>query len=226
MPAMSVAAAGASRGFALVRVDLDLPRLGAWTADLVIASESVLEGKVEIRIGSSLVLAGTVSRGRTYRGLAHARVVAGANGLRSKVTPKHYTTPTLRKVVNDVLADAGEALAPSSDTAVLNTQLFNWTTMRMPAGQAVRCLVERAGDDISWRHLPDGTVWIGRETWPTSPITEFADGEGGSPEADVVDVILVSPEVLPGTTLGGRQIDHVQYVATAAGLRSTLWLVS
>jgi hypothetical protein len=226
MPAMSIRAVGATRGFSLVEAIVHLPRLGAWTADLLIAHQDFMAGNVEIRIGDSLVLVGSISRAGIDRGLLHARIVAGANGLRVAVKPKHYTSPTLRKVIADVLGDVGEALSPMSDAAVLNTQFEHWTTIAMPAGQAIRCLVERAGTDIAWRHLPDGTLWVGRDTWPESAVTDFSEAAGASPQADVWEVTLVSPEVLPGTTLGGRRVDQVGYHVTAASLGTTIWVAA
>ncbi len=226
MPTMSIAAPGAARGFALVSATIAMPSLGAWTADLVIDSQETVSGKVEIRIGKDLRLVGTVSRAEVYQGLTHAIIVAGANGLRVDVKPRHYTTPTLRKVLGDVLADVGEVLSSSSDVAVLNTQFEHWTTIAMPAGQAIRCLVERAGDDISWRHRPDGTMWVGRETWPPSAVQDFSEADGASPQSDVWKVTLLSPEVLPGTTLGDRRVDHVEYRITADRFGTTLWVAA
>lgn len=226
MATISIAPAGAPRGFGIVSGNVYLPRVGAGTADLVIATQTALARKVELTLGS-VVLSCTVIRAVVEQGLLHARIVTGANGLRLPVKSKHYTGPLLNLVLKDVLADVGESLSPTSDAAVMGIQLEHWTTIAMTASQAVRCLVETAADDIAWRHQPDGKVWVGRETWPVSAVKDYSDVQGASPQADVWELSLLQPEVRPGTTLGGRRIDAVEYRIVAGGaLGTTVWIAS
>jgi hypothetical protein len=222
------------KGLGIISGTMHLPRIGAWTADIEIASDKPLRGRVEIRIGpdAGLVLVGTISRSEIYRGSLHARIVGGGNGLGRLANPKHYTTPTARLVLTDILADVGEQLG-ASDPNVVDFQLEHWTTMRVPAAQAIRCLLglieseDPSGEAIAWRIQPDGTLFVGHELWAESEVKTFRQRIGASPQADVWEIELVDPELLPGTTLAGRRIDGVEYRFNGAGLMATtVWLAA
>lgn len=225
MSALTLTAAGAGAGFAVVSGTINLPRVGAWTADLVVANPEPMTGRVDLQLAGGLTLKGAVARGGVLEKLFHARIVAGANGLRTFVRPKHYTAPSLRVVLSDLLANAGESLSSTADRQALNRQFEHWTTIKMPAARAIRCAIERAGSDLAWRHLPDGTFWLGRETWPESTVTDFTESDGATPEAGVIELSMVAPGLMPGTAIGGRRIDHIEYVTTGGRLRAVAWLL-
>ena len=212
--------------FAVISGSIRLPRIGAWTADLLISSPAAMSGKVDLVLSSSLTLKGTVARAGVLEQVLHARVVGGGNGLRSNVRPKHYTAPNVRVVLSDLLADVGETLSTSSDRAVLTSQLQHWSTFEMPAAAAIRCVLERAGvDDVAWRILPDGTFWVGSETWPKTSVSDFIEVEGSSPETEVLDLAMVAPGLLPGTELSGQRIDGLEYTVNGGKVRAVAWLI-
>jgi hypothetical protein len=212
----------AAEGLSVISGRIGMPRIGAWTADLWVASSTVVTGPVDLQVSPGLTLRGTVARAGVHETLLHVRIVGGANGLRSFVTPKHYTAPTLRVVLKDLLADVGETLSSTVSASLLNTQFPHWTTMQMPAARALRCLLERAGSDIAWRHLPDGTLWIGSETWPESSVS-YAELDA-RPEDALLHLILDAPELLPGTAITGRRLDTLEYEFGGSGLMTTAWL--
>jgi hypothetical protein len=219
---ITLAPAGAAEGLAVISGRIGMPPIGAWTADLFVASSALVAGVVDLVLSPRLTLRGTVARAGVHDTLLYVRVVGGANGLRSLVRPKHYTTPTLRVVLTDLLADVGETLSTTVSPSLLNTQLPRWTTAQRSAGVSIRCLLERAASGISWRHLPDGTLWIGSETWPESSVA-YADLDA-SPEDGVLKLILDAPELLPGTAIAGRRIDTLEYEIREGGLITTAWL--
>lgn len=219
---VTLKAAGAAEGSTVISGRIGMPRIGAWTADLFVASSVVPTGPVDLQVSPRLTLRGTVTRAGVHETLLHVRLVGGGNGLRSFVTPKHYTAPTLRVVLKDLLADVGETLSSTVSPALLNTQFQHWTTLRMPAARALRCVLERAGSGISWRYLPDGTFWIGSETWPESSVV-YAELDA-SPEDDLLSLILDAPELLPGTALAGRRLDALEYEMRPGALITTAWL--
>lgn len=224
MGAILLRPAGASAGPAVLSATLELPRVGAWVAEVSLATDSVPSGKVELVLGDVLTIKGTVSRAAVFEGRVSARVVAGADGLRKAVIPKHYTSPTVGVVLRDILGDVGEAQSASIASALLSTQLEHWTTIAMPAGQALRCLAPMAGADIAWRHLPDGTVWLGSEAWPDSRVTDYAD-VSASPGDATVEIHLLTPELLPGTLLGGRRVDALEIRVSGGSVDATAWLL-
>jgi hypothetical protein len=220
--AITLAPAGAPEGFAVISGRIGMPRIGAWTADLWVDNSAVMTGTVDLQVSPRLTLRGTVTRAGVHETSLHARIVGGADGLRTLVAPKHYTTPTLRVVLKDQLADVGETLSSTVSASLLNTQFPHWTTMQMPAARALRCLLERAGSDIAWRHLPDGTLWIGSETWPESSVS-YAELDA-RPEDALLHLILDAPELLPGTAITGRRLDTLEYEFGGSGLMTTAWL--
>lgn len=215
---------GQTAGAVVSSGSIELPRIGPWRADLRVDSPAAITGPVEIRIGKSDVLKGTIVHGRSvmYEGYFRARVAAGGAGMRVKVNPKHYTSPTLRNVLSDLCADAGEAISSTADSATLLTQFAHWTTMGMEAGLAIRLLMESAPSGTVWRMLADGTLWVGQETWPVSRVTDFRE-VAQTPEDAVVEVGLEEPFLLPGTTLGGRKLDQVNIEITGGKVKTTVW---
>lgn len=168
-------------------------------------------------------MTGTVVRGDTPTGALRTRIVAGANGLRAMVKPRDYHQPAFTTVLRDVLADAGEKASPTIVSAVLTRQMAHWTTLAMPAGQALRNLVELGAPGMSWRHLPDGTVWVGAEAWTPWP---EALAETEVMAEDGVSVFgLEYPYLLPGYTIDDRKIDVVELTAEGGKVRARVWWV-
>lgn len=199
-----------------------MPRVGAWHADLVVDAAQALAGAVTIA-APGITLVGTVSRGGVYAGVNHVRVVAGADGLRRAAEPKHYTSPTVRLPLVDLCKTAGESIAGSSSTQVLNATILNWTTVRAPIGRIVAALLEQA-PAASWRMLPDGTLWVGVETWPASAIDDEATTLlDESPAGGSMVLGATAPSLLPGTVHRGVRIDYAEHTITGDKIRTRLW---
>jgi hypothetical protein len=203
---------------------ITLPRAGAWHADLVVDKPDALTGAVSINIGEgTLVLRGTVVRGGAFVETARVQVVGGADGLSETAEPKHYTGVSLGLVLGDLLKTAGETLSPTADSSVLARGVEHWTTLGLPIGRIIGRLMSTAAPDATWRVLPDGTVWVGIESWPDSGLAE-SDYEI-THQADDQDMAVIGievPRLLPGTELGGRRVSVVQYHIDA-GIRMEAW---
>jgi len=83
--------------------------------------------------------------------------------------------------------------------------------------------MERAGSDVAWRVLPDGTVWVGRDSWnPT----------GGDTKADILTADLTigvvrtgfMPGVHPGETFRGARVSYVEHALSFEQLRTRIWM--
>jgi hypothetical protein len=211
-------------GFAVNRGNILLPRIGVWAADLELSATVDVTGQVEIEIAAGPTLVGTVVSGELAYGYVCARVVAGAAGLGKETEPKHYVGATVRTVLVDLMRTAGETLSGTIDPALLTLPLAGWTTLRMPVGEALAALVGSgmpAG--TAWRFLPDGTLWIGAETWPDSAVEEWREFDR-LPREGRLELGLDSPALLPGTVLGDDRIDYVEHWIDSKGARATAWL--
>lgn len=222
MGRLELARAGAQEGSPLVSAKLHFPLIGAWSADVQVASGEALTGKVDLLIDETRWVA-TVARGGVFDGSFRARLFAGGNGLRSKAEPRQYTSPTLGIVLADVAKDVGEAISGTADASITGVQLEHWTTMALPASQLIRCLLDFAPAQVVWRHLADGTIWLGQDAFEDGGIEDFAE-VNESPEDGSVDLQLVSPLLYPGTTIGGRRIDSALVTVTGSETRARIWL--
>ncbi len=233
-----------------LRGRLAFPRTGAWYADLRVAfNDSEAQsttGADATAIGDSfmktvakqstididdgrLILVGAPEPGGLWQEVNHVRLVGGAGGLRKTAAAKHYTTATVRVVLGDLLAGAGEKLSPTSDAVVLGTTIVTWTTVAIATGRLITQLLRTAAPAANWRVLPDGTVWVGVEKWPDSGLVEGDDYQvlTQDPARLYAKLGIEVPLLLPGTTLGegteARRVSYVEHVLDDPETRSEVW---
>ncbi len=198
-----------------------LPRVGVWTADLVVDDADGLAGRVAVTVDGGLALSGTVLRSGVGAEVTSARLVGGAGGLRRTIASVPHRNALLSDVLAAALADAGETAA--TDLGDLSAAFAHWIRRASPAAQVVAD-VARAGG-LVWRVRADGTVWVGAESWPAYAPADVElvawDDRSGS-------LVLSGSTlgVLPGQTLtaGGRtvRVGGVEHYATASALRTTV----
>lgn len=153
---MSVTLAGSP----VSALTLTRPRVGAWVADVELAEGPAPSGAVVLAIeGRSW--RGAVASGGVELGRWSGRVVGGAGGLAPVLGPGAFADCDLRTVLAETLREAGEAL--SADAGDLSAAVSRWARAAAPAAHAVADVARAAG--FAWRVLPDGTVWVGPETW-------------------------------------------------------------
>lgn len=209
----------------VARGTLSMPLVGAWTADLLVENDDdEPSGAVVLSIAGELELHGTVLRSLNHRGMAQVRVVGGAGGLQKSAAPKFYRAAKIGDVLRDLVTDAGETLSDTSDSSALSASLDYWTTITSPTGLMVAALMPSAPGGTGWRVLPDGSLWVGPETWPDSGITEWAEiSEDGCNAA--IEVGLDAPVLVPGTLLGERKAGSVEHTIEADAIRSIVFEV-
>jgi len=213
-------------GFDVLEARVSLPRVGAWQADVRVDKPDGIDGAATLIIDGGLTFAGTVARGGAFLEATWLRIGAGADGLRKQARPKFYNATALRIVLSDLLATAGEKLSATADPRTLGARLDGWTTIAQPIGNAVAVLVARgAPADTAWRMLPDGSFWLGAETWPDSGLTDAnVDTLEERPELGQIMLGTVAPALRPGTTLAGRRVSYVDHVITPEAIRTRVLL--
>lgn len=200
-----------------------LPRQGVWHADLVLESNAAPSGAVTLRLGASLSLRGTVVRAGIFAGQVRARVVGGAGGLGTELAPRWYAGAPRELPLRDLVEEAGEQLASTSDPSLLGEVLTpGWARLRGSAAAALARLLEGTG--ASWRILPGGALWVGPETWPTA--SGMADLVVLEEDRSRGRLVLVSeaPTLLPGQTLRGDRVSDVEISIEPERLRVEAWL--
>jgi hypothetical protein len=187
---------------------IDLPLTGIWMADVKMGDQVAPDvGTYVTATLRDTAMPAMVATSELVDGIVHMRLIGGKGGLGNTSRPKHYHAPLLRHVLADLLRDAGETLSPTSSASVLSLSLEAWTTLRRPTGATLAALCAVAG--ANWRVLPDGTVWIGVETWPESTAQVRSLARDGAAASNTLGTD--GPEVWPGTTLNGRRVDGVIY---------------
>jgi hypothetical protein len=185
-----------------------LPRTGVWLADLRVNDQDALTDRLVMKLGA-VAMPSAVAKAELIGGMTEVRLVGGAGGLGEPARPKHYHRPLVRHVFADLLRDSGEVQAAASTPAVLSKDLEAWTTLGLSTGAMLASLCRVAGSDVNWRVLADGTVWIGIETWPDSPVDARTIESDGANAASIIGTDI--PGLWPGTLLGGRRVDYVRH---------------
>lgn len=163
-------------GLQVVGGSLLIPLVGAWTADLQLATDQQLSGPAQVVIGN-LTLQGFVYRAKPYGGQVRARLVGGAGGWRTPIKPQGYGISQGVKL-STVLQDAAAAARPTPDAPSEQIQIF----ADVSVGQAfVRAAFNTSvASDVLWQMIalgymkawyvdPKGVTQTG--PWPVTTVT-------------------------------------------------------
>lgn len=152
----------------IVRGDLDLVRVGAWTADIYLSTtEAPTVGTTTtLTVGGTQRIGTVIASSADYLQVK-CRVVAGAGKLGVVTEARDYQGFTASTIAQDTLQDAEET--PGSWGA-LDVYCPHWTRRQVPCIENLRrlCRLLTAEDVLSdgivttsaprWRVLDDGTV--------------------------------------------------------------------
>jgi hypothetical protein len=207
-------------GVPILRASLRLPRVGVWHADVVAMTDQSLADPVVLSSVEGLTLRGSIVRSGVWAGWYHLRVAGGAGRLPTALPAKPYEQVTADFVVRDVLI-VGETLSNTSDRGVLATTLPRWTRTRGPAGAALGSIV--AAICASWRVLPDGSVWIGIDTFPELTSTPYFTELEEAPHLGRAVLGVEDPWLVAGVTFLGRKVSYVVHTVDARGARTEVF---
>lgn len=202
---------------------LRMPRLGRWSARVQIVDSDAFhdeftEGKPCELGDDATTLAGHVHRARADSDVL--MIAGGPDALDDVVSARSFDQATLKQIAADTLAN-GASLSQTSTPAVVGVRLDYTRVLDTMLG-AVKALAGFTGAD--WRVLPDGSMWLGTDTYPT--LLDFdatvldADGASGT-----VLVAVDSLALRPGVTWRGYRVSDVEHSFSAAeSLRTTVWI--
>lgn len=145
---------------------LHVPPVGPWWADAVLVDGSEVSGSVEIAIGDSLTLRGTVipARAGLFAEQRSTRIVAGGGGWASMLDARAYHNDSgvsARTVAADAATAAGETLGAFSPAF----PIVGIDYVRTSGAAAVA--LEAAIGDVAWWVGYDGVTVVGARSTST-----------------------------------------------------------
>jgi len=222
-----------ANGKGVIAATICMPRLGAATADLIVDSQTDITGSCLLVIESGLQLRGFAARTGIWQDTSYVRWTAGAGGLSKLATPKHYRSVSARVVLLDLCRAGGETLSATSDPRTTGLSLAAWTVISGRPGEAggtvgngiSALLMDGRLTANAWRVLPDGTIWVGAETWPDAGLKNVVDYQelGRLPHEGRSELGFEAPTLLPGVSLGGRRVSYVEHTLRDDTVRTTAW---
>ena len=209
-----------ANGLPVLRAEVVETYQGNWVAALDVDSNEVLSGALELVIGE-ITWRGTIVPGRSGLDGGHVRVIVegGAGGLRQELGCRFFSEPTLETLVADLMRETGETAASDSDD--LRTFVYpRWLRTACWAAGSLTTMCDVAG--LTWRMKRDGTLWVGKDTWPEvkPQATEILPLPGIAEHVFAVP----SPEIRPGTTFRGERISTALTQVGPSALRQEVWI--
>lgn len=208
-------------GRPVVELAMGMPRIGVWWAQCALAdNEPAPAGKLELDL-NGYALTGSVLRSAVNSGTPIAMIAGGGGALSTKLRPKSYRQQTLRLILTDILGAAGDVVSSDSEAAVLGTIIPAWVIANRMAGEALASLVAYV-DGAAYRYRPDGTLWVGHETWPLSSVEDVEELDN-DPLRRKLTMFAPTPSVQPGETWGeAGQIGYVEHYLREGTFRTQL----
>lgn len=214
-------------GAPVVSAVIEAHREGAWTADLVIDTETAPSGVVDVTdVSGTVLLRGRVLRAEAPFGRAEVRLVGGVGALATVLPPRYYRGATVRTILADLARETGSTLADDLG-AEASRELAAW--VRVGGDDAVTALrhLLRAALPAgwTWRARFDGSLWLGADSWPDviAPEVEVVDrrparGELAVRAATVAELLAIEP----GMVFEGLDVCSVRIDASGDRLRAVL----
>jgi len=192
--------------FPLLSGAVKIPRVGPWTAEVEIRTETAYTGPATLKLENTEFV-GTASRS-SLKGPSRVAcaVVGGAGGLGVEVPARQYVAPKVSLVLGDILRVGGESLSTTVSASLTGRVLTSWQRASGTVSEAIAALAEALG--VSWRVLLDGTIWLGTDTWTeATPACQILDDD----QATGTVQISLTPSLLPGTTFRGQRLEYVRH---------------
>ena len=208
-------------GLPVLSLSMLLPGIGVGVIEVDASGDTALSGTVAIK-DDSLSWAATAVRSGVFTGRSRAKLVLGTGGMRAEIPAKSYTGVTVKSVLTELLAAAGESFDTESTASVLSRVLPYWTRPKATAATAISGLAHSVG--AVWRVRPSGKVWFGVDSYATQTFAHVAIDQD-----DIEGRYTIASdhlELRPGVTFNGRRVSRVRHVVNDAGARTHYWVES
>jgi hypothetical protein len=210
-------------GLQITSGTLLVPLIGAWTADVALATAQSLPVGPAIVVIGNLTLQGFVYRSAPYGGQVRARIVGGYGGWRTTIPAQGYGTSQgvkLSTVVQDAAAACGERVSIFADVTI--GQAFARCSFAASVASDVLWQMIALGYMSAWYVAPSGVTQTG--PWPLATVqTPFVPTDQRPDEGVIVVATEDYASWMPGATFthplltGTYTSAGVQYVWTDDG---------
>jgi len=214
-------------GFDVQEGEVHMGLRGAWFARLVVSAETLPSGQVTLTVDGNDWLKGTVLSAGEFLFQTTVRLVGGAGGL-SKDVVGAFQAAKLSDVLAAIAQQSGESLSGTIAGDVQAVPLQLWTLGRCTAAHALDELAQAAtaylSKSIGWRILPDGTLWMGEESWPAQDLPADSVIAAASPAEAWTWLGCRAPWLVPGVDLASvGQVLGVDHELGPDRMRSRAW---
>lgn len=208
--------------------DLLCPYYGNFSAHLVLSDANAAPtGKV------TLVWFGTSFSGYSIRsgdneGRYSCLVVGGNGGFWKTVPSKMYDYRVKANLpLTEILSSVGEKLSSKSTPSILTRELVNWPRLTQRCDECLNVITDQIG--AIWRVLPDGTVFVGTDSWKSAPAFDHSL-QWRDPTWSSATFITQSVGILPGQRwptntlpISNKKVSCVKYQISPDNFYMTAW---
>ena len=204
------------------KLSINLPYTGIWIGEFFITNEIDIENNVLIKIGKTNWY-GKVLESAVYGGMVRLKVSGSKNGMSGIVQAKHYKSLKLNILCTQILNEMGERMATTVNLNDLSFEPAHYVRFSGGCAATLNQVCTRFG--LNWRTLPNGTVWIGKETWPTldvKSLTNYVLMDEDSSNLNR-EYAIDDPVIIPGNKVDNLNVMSVIYDIDDDKLRCTTW---
>lgn len=194
----------------IVECHLIIPKIGAW-----MANDVLVDSDDSFNVGDSVTMnfldttfKGTILDTGIYRGFQRCTIIGGSGKLPDYLESASYNSVPLGQVVRDIARKTDHQVSTKADQNVMNSNLAGWTILKMQASLALEKALQVT--DSIWRILPDGTLWVGGESYTPLNPDDFTIIER-FPEEARWNVYNEEYLIQPLTSFLGNEIQQVEY---------------
>lgn len=216
-------------GADVLRGRIHMPLRGVWWADLVLDTAQLPAGQVTFNAAGGISLTGTIVNGGIRLDSAHIRIYGGGGGSATVLSGSAYQNAVVNDVLNAIVSAAGERASSTIAANISSAQLQFWTISIETAAHALDNLAGVAGravgQQVNWRVLADGAIWMGVETYPSQSLPTTSDVLDVAPVGPRYEIGCETPTLLPGINLTdvGANISGVDHWLSPDRIRTWAW---
>jgi hypothetical protein len=175
-----------ANGLQIVSGSLLIPLVGAWTADLQLATDQAIAGQVSVVIGN-LTLQGFAYRSQAYGGQTRARLVGGYGGWRTTIPPQGYGSQNgvkLSTVLQDAASGCGEEVSIFADVTIGTA--YARTGFEANVASDVLWQMIALGHMSAWYVAPSGVTMTG--PWPEATVGTPFIPSNQKPDEGIIEI--------------------------------------